>query len=129
MEVVHERCCGLDIHKQLIVGCAMVAGHEGQPQKQVRTFGTMRDDLERSGNWLADQGVSHVAMESTGSFWKPVVNVLEDHFALQLVNAPHLKAVPGRKTDVNDAEWIADLRRHGLVQPRFVPDREQRELR
>lgn len=129
MEVVHERCCGLDIHKKLIVACAIVPGKERLPQRQVRTFGTMSDDLERLSDWLTAQGVSHVAMESTGSFWKPVFNVLEERFELLLVNAQHLKAVPGRKTDVKDAEWIADLLRHGLVRPSFVPDREQRELR
>jgi transposase len=129
MEVVHERCCGLDIHKKLIVACSIVPGRDGQPRKQVRTFGSMSDDLEKLSSWLTEQGVSHVAMESTGSFWKPVFNVLEDRFELLLINAQHLKAVPGRKTDVKDAEWIADLLRHGLVKPSFVPDREQRELR
>lgn len=129
MEVVHERCCGLDIHKKLIVACSIVPGREGQPRKQVRTFGSMSDDLEKLSNWLTEQAISHVAMESTGSFWKPVFNVLEDRFELLLINAQHLKAVPGRKTDVKDAEWIADLLRHGLLKPSFVPDREQRELR
>ena len=129
MEVVHERCCGLDIHKKLIVACSVVPGDGGQPRKQVRTFGAMSDDLQRLSDWLAEQGVTHVAMESTGSFWKPVFNVLEERFELLLVNAQHLKAVPGRKTDVKDAEWIADLLRHGLLKASFVPDREQRELR
>jgi transposase len=95
----------------------------------VRAFGTMSDDLRQPGDWLAEQGVTHVAMESTASYWKPVFNVLEERFALLLVNAQHLKAVPGRKTDVKDAEWIADLLRHGLLKPSFVPEREQRELR
>ena len=129
MEVVHERCCGLDIHKKLIVACSIVPGGDGQPRRQVRSFGSMSDDLEKLSNWLMEHGVTHVAMESTGSFWKPVFNVLEERFELLLVNAQHLKAVPGRKTDVKDAEWIADLLRHGLVKPSFVPDREQRELR
>src|SRR3954468_17197564 len=104
MEVVHERCCGLDIHKKLVVACSMRPGSGGQPRKQV-------------------------AMESTASYWKPIFNVLEDRFELLLVNAQHMKAVPGRKTDVNDAEWIADLLRHGLLKPSFVPERDQRELR
>ena len=129
MEVVHERCCGLDIHKKLIVACAIVPGSGGQPRKQVRTFGTMSDDLQQLSTWLVEQGVTHVAMESTASYWKPIYNVLEERFELLLVNAQHLKAVPGRKTDVKDAEWIADLLRHGLLKPSFVPEREQRELR
>src|SRR4051794_27827709 len=129
MEVVHERCCGLDIHKKLVVACSMRPGSGGQPRKQVRTFGTMSDDLEKLCDWLAEQGVTHVAMESTASYWKPIFNVLEDRFELLLVNAQHMKAVPGRKTDVNDAEWIADLLRHGLLKPSFVPERDQRELR
>jgi transposase len=129
MEVVHERCCGLDIHKKLIVACVMVPGSGGQPRKQIRTFGTMSDELQQLSTWLAEQGVTHVAMESTASYWKPIYNVLEERYDLLLVNAQHLKAVPGRKTDVKDAEWIADLLRHGLLKPSFVPDREQRELR
>jgi transposase len=129
MEVVHERCCGLDIHKKLIVGCVVVPGDDRQARKHIRSFGTMTDDLLRLRAWLAEQGVTHVAMESTGSYWKPVFNVLEGHFELLLVNAQHLKAVPGRKTDVKDAEWIVDLLRHGLLKPSFVPEREQRELR
>jgi transposase len=129
MEVVHERCCGLDIHKKLIVACTIVPGRGGQPQKQLRTFGTMTDDLQHVSDWLTEQAVTHVAMESTGSYWKPIFNMLEERFELLLVNAQHLKAVPGRKTDVKDAEWIADLLRHGLLKPSFVPDRERRELR
>jgi transposase len=106
MEVVHERCCGLDIHKKLIVGCVVVPGEGGQARKRIQSFGTMTDDLLRLRAWLAEQGVTHVAMESTGSYWKSVFNVLEGHFELLLVNAQHLKAVPGRKTDVKDAEWV-----------------------
>jgi transposase len=129
MEVVHERCCGLDIHKQLIVACAIVPDNGGRARKQVRTFGTMTDELQQLSDWLAEQRVTHVAMESTASYWKPIFNVLEERFELLLVNAQHLKAVPGRKTDVKDAEWIADLLRHGLLKPSYVPEREQRELR
>jgi transposase len=129
VEVVHERCCGLDIHKKLIVACAVTPGNGGQPRRQVRTFGTMTDELQQLSGWLSEQGVTHVAMESTGSYWKPIFNVLEESFELLLVNAQHLKAVPGRKTDVKDAEWIADLLRHGLLKASFIPDREQRELR
>jgi transposase len=129
VEVVHARCCGLDIHKKLIVACAIAPNTSGQPRRQVRTFGTMTDELQQLSGWLSEQGVTHVAMESTGSYWKPIFNVLEESFELLLVNAQHLKAVPGRKTDVKDAEWIADLLRHGLLKPSFIPDREQRELR
>jgi transposase len=129
MDVVHPRCCGLDIHKKLIVACAIVPDSSDRAHKQVRSFGTMSDDLQQLSEWLAEQGVTHVAMESTGSYWKPIFNVLEERFELLLVNAQHLKAVPGRKTDVNDAEWIADLLRHGLLKASYVPDRQQRELR
>src|SRR5207237_7371119 len=107
----------------------IVAGPRGKPQKEVRTFGTMTADLLALADWLAAAQCTHVAMESTGVFWKPVYNLLEDQFTLLLVNAQHIKQVPGRKTDVKDCEWIADLLRHGLLRPSFVPDRPQRELR
>ena len=129
MDVVYERCCGLDLHKRTVVACLIVPGPRGKPQKEVRTFGTMTDDLLALADWLAAEGVTHVAMESTGVFWKPLFNLLEDQFTLLLVNAQHIKQVPGRKTDVKDCEWIADLLRHGLLKASFVPDRPQRELR
>jgi transposase len=132
MEVVYERCGGLDVHKQRVVACVVVSAPGGPPRKAVRTFGTMTEDLERLAAWLAAEGVTHVAMESTGVFWQPVWNVLEAApagFVLLLVNAQHVKAVPGRKTDVKDSEWLADLLRHGLLRASFVPDRAQRELR
>jgi transposase len=129
MPVVHARCCGLDSHKALIVACRLVTPADGPVQQEVRTFGTMPDDLLRLADWLAAAGVTHVAMESTGVYWKPIYTLLEDQFALLLVNAQHLKAVPGRKTDVQDAVWLADLLRHGLVRASLVPDRPQRELR
>ena len=132
MDVVHPRCCGLDIHKKLIVACVIVpGGADGAPHKELRHFGTMTEDLQRLSAWLAERGVTHIAMESTGSYWKPIFNVLEDQarFELLLANAQYLKAVPGHKTDVKDAEWIADLLRHGVLQASFVPDRQQRELR
>jgi transposase len=125
MEVVHERCCGLDVHKKTVVACVITP-----ERRQVRSFGTMTQDLLELGEWLEAEGVTHVAMESTGVYWKPVFNLLEgSELELLVVNARHMKAVPGRKTDVKDAEWIADLLRHGLLQPSFVPNREQRELR
>lgn len=131
MEVVHERCCGLDVHKKTVVACLIAPDPDGQPRKEVRTFGTMTADLEQLAAWLRPAGCTHVAMESTGVYWKPVYNVLEDDgaFTLIVANAQHLKAVPGRKTDVRDAEWIADLLRHGLIRSSFIPGRDERELR
>ena len=129
MEAVHERCAGLDVHKRTVVACTIVPGSEGRVVKEVRTFETTTGELEALGDWLAAAGCTHVAMESTGVYWHPMWNVLEDRFTLLLVNARHVKAVPGRKTDVRDCEWLADLLRHGLVKPSFVPDRTQRELR
>ncbi len=125
MEVVHPRCSGLDVHKKTVVACVLVPG-----RKEVRTFGTVTAELLRLGDWLQEEGVTHVAMESTGVYWKPVFNLLETTgLELLVVNAQHIKAVPGRKTDVKDAEWIADLLRHGLVRASFIPARPQRELR
>ena len=124
MEVLHPRCCGLDVHKKTVTACVITP--DG---REIRTFGTMTNDLLKLKEWLHESKVTHVAMESTGVFWKPIYNLLEDGFNLLLVNAQHIKAVPGRKTDVKDAEWIAQLLRHGLVRGSFVPDRNQRELR
>src|SRR5579872_3361590 len=129
MDIVIERCCGLDIHKKVVAACAVLSGPDGQPTKQFRTFGTMTDELLELAGWLSSQGVTHVAMESTGVYWQPIYNLLEDQFTLLLVNAQHIKRVPGRKTDMKDCEWIADLLRHGLLKASFVPDRAQRELR
>jgi transposase len=129
MEVVHERCCGLDVHKQTVVACVIVPGKTSQPNKEIRTFGTMTPDLLELADWLNACGVTHLAMESTGVYWKPVWNLLEGQFDLLLVNARHIKQVPGRKTDVKDCEWLADLLRHGLLRASFVPERPQRELR
>jgi transposase len=125
VRVVHERCAGLDVHKKTIVVCAIT--EKGQ---EVRTFGTMTQNLLSLVQWLAELGCREVAMESTGVYWKPVYNLLEAaEFKPMVVNAQHIKAVPGRKTDVRDAEWIADLLRHGLMRASFIPDRDQRELR
>ena len=129
MQVLHERCCGIDVHKRSLTACVLTPGAGGRAAKEVRTFGTMTADLEALAAWLGARGVTHVAMESTGVYWKPPWNVLEERFALLLVNAQHVKAVPGRKTDVGDAEWLADLLRHGLLRGSFVPDRAARELR
>ena len=125
MRVVHERCAGLDVHKSSVVACALLP--EG---KQLRTFGTLTWQLEQLSEWLRELNVGAVAMESSGVYWKPVFNILEvAGFELLVANARHIKAVPGRKTDVKDAEWIADLLRHGLLKPSFIPNREERELR
>jgi transposase len=129
MDVLYERCCGLDIHKKTVVACVVTPGPRGAPRKEVRSFGTMTEDLLALADWLAEAGCTHVAMESTSVYWKPIYNLLEDRFTLLLANARHIKAVPGRKTDVRDCEWIADLLRHGLLKASFVPDRPQRELR
>jgi transposase len=129
MDVVYERCCGLELHKRTVVACLSVPRLGGQPAKTIRTFGTLTADLLALTDWLQAAGCTHVAMESTGVFWKPVSTLLEGQFPLLLVNAHHTKAVPGRKTDVRDCEWLADLLRPGLVKPSFVPDRPRREPR
>ncbi len=128
MEVVYERCCGLDVHKKTIVACLITPGPGGR-SKEIRTFGTMTDDLLSLADWLVTMGCAHVAMESTGVYWKPIYNLLEGAVEILVVNAQHLKAVPGRKTDVQDAEWIADLLQHGLLRGSFIPPAPQRELR
>ena len=129
MDVVYERCCGLDVHKKSVVACLLISRSGGKPLRAVRTFGTMTEDLLALADWLTETGCTHVAMESTGVSWKPIWNLLEDGFELLLINPRDSKAVPGRKTDVTDAEWIADLLRHGLLRGSYVPDRPQRELR
>jgi len=129
MEVLHARCCGLDVHKKTVVACLLTPGLRGQPVREVRTYGTTTRELLGLADWLRASGCTHVAMESTGSYWKPVYNLLEATFQLLVANAHHLKAVPGRKTDVRDSEWIADLLRHGLIRPSFIPSRPERELR
>jgi transposase len=119
----------VDVHKKTMVACRIVPGADGRPHKDVRTFATMTEDLLALVDWVVSAGCTHVAMESTGSYWKPLYNLLEGVLAVLVVNAQHIKAVPGRKTDVRDCEWIADLLRHGLLTPSFIPDRPQRELR
>jgi len=129
MQALIERCCGLDVHQETVVACLMVGAPGVRPSKEVRTFRTVTRDLEALRDWLAAQGVTHVGMESTGVYWRPVYAVLEGHFDLIVGNARHIRNVPGRKTDVKDAEWIADLVRHGLIAKSFVPPRPLRELR
>lgn len=128
MERVYERCCGLDVHKERVVGCVRTPGPR-RSRTQVQTFGTTTRELLRLSDWLSENGVTHVAMESTGVYWKPVYNVLEGVFEVLLVNAQHIKAVPGRKTDVRDCEWIAELLEHGLLKASFIPPEPIRDLR
>jgi transposase len=128
MDVIYPRCAGLDVHKQTVVACARVAGN-GPLSQEVRTFATTTSGLLALADWLESLGVEHVAMEATGVYWKPVWHVLEGHFELVLANAAHVKNVPGRKTDVNDAMWLADLLAHGLIRASFVPPVAVQELR
>jgi transposase len=129
MHVLYPRCCGLDIHKKTVVACVVLTDPDGTDHRFVRTFGTMTADLLALGDWLDWHAVTHVAMESTGVLWRPVFNVLEEGRTLILVNAQHLQAVPGRKTDVKESEWLADLLRHGLLKASFVPPPPIRVLR
>jgi transposase len=119
----------MDVHKESVAACVIAPGLKGSMEKEIRTFGTMTRDLIEMSDWLAAKGVTHVAMESTGVYWKPIYNLLEDAFVVILANARHIKTVPGRKTDVSDCEWIADLLRHGLLSASFIPPIEIRELR
>src|SRR5215468_7849020 len=130
MQTLVERGCGLDVHQATVVACLLMVRRDGKVQKQVRTFGTTTRELVGLREWLLSEGCTHVAMESTGVYWKPVYAILEGG-ALEIVvaNAHHVKKVPGRKTDVKDAEWIADLLCHGLLRSSFVPPKPIRELR
>ena len=125
MNVVHEICCGIDVHAKMLVAC--VVGADGEPQ--LRTFSTMTADLLRLRDWLQAAHCTQVAIESTGVYWKPVFNMLADAVRVMLVNPEHARALRGRKTDVKDAQWLADLLRHGLLRPSFIPPPEIRELR
>ncbi len=128
MEILHPRCAGLDIHRDTVVACVRLA-KDGNIEQHVESFGTTTSELERLSRWLAAQGVTHVAMEATGVYWKPVWTVLAADFELVLANAMHVKNVPGRKTDVNDAMWLADLLAHGLIRASFVPPLALQALR
>lgn len=129
MEILYPQCAGMDVHQKTIVACTLISGKDGQVESETRTFGTMTKDLFELLKWLEAKAVTHIAMESTGIYWKPVYNILEGYFDLTLANAYHIKNVPGRKTDVSDAEWIAKLLRVGLIKPSFVPSEDLRELR
>lgn len=125
MDVVYKKCCGLDVHKKLIVACIL-----DDTKKEIRTFGAMTGDILELVDWIKSTDCEAVAMESTGVYWKPIYNLLElENITTLVVNAKHMKAVPGRKTDVKDSEWIAQLLKHGLLSASFIPSREQRELR
>ena len=129
MELLHRRCCGLDVHKETVVACLRLVT-DGKVTTEVRTFQTTTADLLRLSAWLAANECTHVAMEATGVYWKPVWHILDDgEFALLLANAAHVKNVPGRKTDVNDATWLAELLAHGLLRASFVPDTQTQEMR
>jgi transposase len=125
MELVVERGCGLDVHKETVVASI---GGKGI-KKETKIFGTMTNDLIKLKEWLLSEGITHVAMESTGPYWKPVYNILEDSFEVMLVNARHIKNVPGRKTDVKDSEWLCKLLRNGLIRGSFIPPKHIRQLR
>jgi transposase len=129
MDVRYQRCAGLEVHKRTVVACVRLTGAEGVVEQEVRTFGTMTADLLALSDWLAGYAVEQVAMEATGVYWRPVFNVLEAGHAVLLVNPQHMRAVPGRKTDVKDAQWLADLLAHGLLQPSFIPPAPVRALR
>lgn len=129
MEDIYPCCAGLDVHKKSVEACVRRMEPTGQVHQQTRHWGTMTQDLLAMADWMAAQGVTHVAMESTGVYWKPIYNILESRFTVLLVNARHLKQVPGRKSDIRDCQWIAQLLQHGLLESSFIPPRAQRELR
>ena len=128
MELLHPRCAGLDVHKLTVVACVRLAS-EGKVTTEVKTFATTTAGLLALSDWLLENGITQVAMEATGVYWKPVWHILEGRFALILANAAHVKNVPGRKSDVNDATWLADLLAHGLIRSSFVPPPAIQELR
>jgi transposase len=129
MRLIVKCCCGLDVHKKNVVAAVRLVTEQGELSEQVRTFSTVTQELLALMDWLLSLGVTHVAMEATGVYWKPVYNLFEDSFQLLLVNPSHFRNVPGRKTDVTDAAWLAELLAHGLLKASFVPERGQRELR
>ena len=129
MEVVYERCAGLDVHKKSVTACRITPAAGRGWQKESRRFGTMTDELLRLADWLRAGQVTAVAMESTGVYWKPVFNILESEFEVLLVNARHIKYVPGRKSDISDAQWIGELLQHGLLKASYIPEVAQRDLR
>jgi len=129
VNLLYPRCAGLDVHKETVVACLMITATNGKSRKEIRTFATTTSGLTSLSDWLKSHEATHVAMESTGVFWRPVFNILEGSFQVILVNAQHMKAVPGKKTDTLDCQWIADLLRHGLLAASFIPPKAIRDLR
>ncbi|GHO64225.1 hypothetical protein KSC_031170 [Ktedonobacter sp. SOSP1-52] len=129
MHVLYQCCCGLDVHKRFVVACLIWYSEDGKQHKELQRFSTLTPDLLRLVDWLQATHCTHVALESTGVYWKPIFNLMEGLFEIVLVNAQHMKAVPGRKTDAKDAQWIADLLQHGLLKASFIPPQPQRDLR
>jgi len=128
MELLHKRCAGLDVHKDTVVACVRILS-KTRTRREVQTFSTTTEGLLKLGDWLGEHEVTHAVMESTGVYWKPVWHVLEGMVDLSLANAAEVRNLPGRKSDVNDAQWLADLLAHGLLRRSFVPEREVEELR
>jgi transposase len=129
LKEVYPNSAGLDVHKKFVIACRLTVDAGGKTQAESRKYSTLRDDLVALGDWLATGGITHVAMESTGVYWQPIYNVLEGRFELFVVNPQSIKRMVGRKTDLKDAEWIATLMQHGLLQRSFIPSRPQRALR
>lgn len=129
MEAILERCCGIDVHKKTITVCLMTGKPQEKPKTTIRTFNTMTKDLLTCKEWLVSEGCTYAVVESTGVYWKPIFNILEDRMEVILANARHVKNVPGRKTDIKDCEWLAQLLRHGLIKGSFIPPKPIRELR
>jgi len=129
MQVTHSHCAGIDVHKKTVVVCCLREADNGTLKRDTRSFGTLTSELLRMSEWLTNEGITQIAMESTGEYWKPVYNILESSFEVMVVNSHHFKQVPGRKTDVKDAEWLAELLRHGLVRGSLIPPLPQRDLR
>ena len=129
MRLMHKRCAALDVHKKTVTACPRWTQRKGQVRSEVRTFGTTTPELLEMMDWLSEWEATTVAIESTGEYWKPVFNLLEGNFEVLLVNSKHVKQVPGRKTDVKDAEWLAELLSYGLLKPSYIPAKPQRDLR
>lgn len=129
MEAIFEKCCGIDVHKETLTACIMIGDNGRVTKKEIRTYSTMTEDIEQMRDWLKSEGVTHVAIESTGIYWRPVFNILEEDFEIILANARHIKNVPGRKTDVKDSEWLCKLLRNGLIRGSFIPPKHIRQLR